>query len=91
MKKEQNQAVTDYDAFVWKHYIRKPEQIRAKLFVVGDQDGYHSVQEIPYVVVKGGIKQLAEFNTNYLTIDEEGNKLLIANDKFEADFDCIDG
>lgn len=90
MKKEI--TIPTYDSPAWKTYIRKPEPIRAKLFVVGDEDGFAEVgKKVPFIRIHDGSRQLAAFNENYLTIDENNLRRLVNKQLFEAQHDCIDG
>lgn len=77
----------------WKNYIRKPEVIRAKLFELGDQDGYQKLNdntEVPYIYLASRTKQLAEFGSSYIIIDDEGTRYLKNKAEFLSQFEPIE-
>lgn len=82
----------------WKNYIRKPEVIRAKLFELGDQDGYQKLGgdividpiKVPYIYLAGQGKQLAEFGSAYIIIDDEGTRYLKNKTEFLNLFESIE-
>lgn len=82
----------DHNNGLWKTYIRKPDPIRAKLFEVGDQDGYAEVgKKVPYIRIHDGSRQIAAFGETYLTVDDNGLRRLVNKKLFEEHHDCIDG
>ena len=76
----------------FENYVRT-ERIRAKLFEIGDEDGFSHIsgfdaskatsQEelIPYVEDSGD-KKTMHFGQGYIVIDEQGNKSLMSKAEF---------
>lgn len=80
-----------YDAPAWKTFVRKPDPIRAKVFELGDQDGFVDAGgQVPYIRIHDNSRQLGAFEENVITIDENGLRRLVNKELFDSQHDCID-
>lgn len=72
---------------------RKTATVKAKLFELGDQDGFEATpghyfekKEIPYIRTLENQKHQGEFGKHYLCVGIEGERWLVDRDIFEKTY-----
>jgi hypothetical protein len=68
---------------------RKTATIQAKLFEIGDEDGF--MAEIPYVRTLENPAHFGEFGKQYVCIGVKGERWLVDKDIFEQTYEEVKG
>lgn len=71
-----------------KTYLKNKIAVRGKPFALGDQDGFVSGslgEKVPFVRTVHG-NTYAEFGSHYYVIEPGGDKQLIPNQRFAAEY-----
>lgn len=68
---------------------RKTATVQAKIFELGDEDGFIYPEVTPYIRTLENQKFRGEFNENYLCVGIDGERWLVEKSIFERTYELI--